>query len=128
MSALAKNPPTFYANKRIGHGRTAQLLIRFRCVVRGHDFGRFNEGVRVCQNRCGGCTTRGDGRCTECGIWAGQMQDGWFGDLTGWLLGKGFLLCPQCSVEQEQKPPDVGELAMQREVGRFLFGEQEQKP
>lgn len=95
----AANPPTFYANKRWRCGRTLQLGRRFRCILRGHEFGRFNDGVRRCSRECGGLTTRGDGRCTECGEWAGQMESGWFGNLAGWVIGKGFLLCPACAAE-----------------------------
>lgn len=47
---------TFYANKRWGYGRTRQLLSRFRCIVRSHDFGKPNEGVRHCSHACGGMT------------------------------------------------------------------------
>jgi hypothetical protein len=89
---LAANPPTFYANKRWGHGRSIQLLRRLRCIIRGHDFGRYNEGIRRCGNDCGGLTKRGDWRCSDCGKWSGP-----FGDLTGWQIGHGFLWCPDCA-------------------------------
>lgn len=96
MRLVALNPPTFYANKRWGYGRTLQLLRRFRCVVRGHDFGRFNEGIRHCSRGCGGMTTRG-ANCSHCGVWAGPMPAGWFGNLVGWSIGRGFLECPDCT-------------------------------
>jgi hypothetical protein len=97
---FAANPPTFYANKRWGHGRTRQLLRRLGCIVGGHAFGSFSEGVRRCGRGCGGLTTRGAGRCSECGLWAGPMESGFFGNLVGWVIGAGFLLCPDCAANE----------------------------
>lgn len=97
MSLLAENPPTFYAEKRWRRGRIAQLRRRLHCLRHGHEFGRFREGVRVCANGCGGCTRRGDLCCSECGTWSLSLEGSWFGDLTGWVLGRGYVLCPWCA-------------------------------
>lgn len=103
MRLLAANPPTFYANKRWRHGRTIQRLRRLRCQIRGHEFGLFKEGVRSCSRACGGLTTRGDIRCSECGTFSGPMEAGWFGDLVGWVFGHGYQACPDCAREDNER-------------------------
>jgi hypothetical protein len=89
----------FYANKLWGHGRAAQLRIRVRCWLLGHAWSRFNENVRRCTNGCGGLTTASDTACSSCGRRAAPLDGGWFGDLSGWVLGHGFIYCPTCAEE-----------------------------
>lgn len=44
----------FYANKRWGHGRVKQLLVRMWCRIRGHLWKAPRGDIQHCQRLCGG--------------------------------------------------------------------------